>query len=136
MTSWPLCTAFIACDGSLMQISSNNALSSVIGCSFGGDGSSTFAMPDTREAENSLTGFSYYICTSGVYPSHGDSGTEDSNYILGTLILVSFNYGTSFTWRCDGRSLSISDNTALFSLIGTSYGGDGVVVICLARSYG
>jgi microcystin-dependent protein len=32
---------------------------------------------------------------------------------------------------CDGRRLPIAWNQALFSLIGTSYGGDGVTTFCL-----
>lgn len=33
--------------------------------------------------------------------------------------------------KCDGQLLSIASNTALFSLLGTSYGGDGVTVFGL-----
>lgn len=32
---------------------------------------------------------------------------------------------------CDGRTLSVSTYQALFSLIGTSYGGDGTTTFCL-----
>lgn len=36
------------CDGSLLQISTNTALFSLIGTTFGGDGRATFALPDLR----------------------------------------------------------------------------------------
>ena len=36
------------CDGQLMAISSNTALFSLIGTTYGGDGRSTFALPDLR----------------------------------------------------------------------------------------
>ena len=36
------------CDGQLMAISSNTALFSIIGTTYGGDGVSTFALPDLR----------------------------------------------------------------------------------------
>lgn len=36
------------CDGQLLPISSNSALFSIIGTSFGGDGRTTFALPDLR----------------------------------------------------------------------------------------
>ena len=36
------------CDGQLLPISSNAALFSILGTSFGGDGRSTFALPDLR----------------------------------------------------------------------------------------
>jgi len=44
---------------------------------------------------------------------------------LGSLMLVPYNfapYGYAF---CQGQLMSISQNTALFSLLGTQFGGDG-----------
>lgn len=41
-------TGWLACDGSLQPISEYNALFSLIGTTYGGDGQSTFAMPDLR----------------------------------------------------------------------------------------
>jgi len=56
------------CDGSLLQINQNQALFSLIGTSFGGDGRTTFALPDLR-SKVPLTGQgSYYIALQGVYP--------------------------------------------------------------------
>jgi microcystin-dependent protein len=37
-----------ACDGSLLPISENDALFALIGTTYGGDGQSTFALPDLR----------------------------------------------------------------------------------------
>jgi microcystin-dependent protein len=39
---------FAMCDGSLLAISQNDALFNLIGTTFGGDGQSTFALPDLR----------------------------------------------------------------------------------------
>ena len=36
------------CDGSLLPISENDALFNLIGTTYGGDGQSTFALPDLR----------------------------------------------------------------------------------------
>tara|TARA_R110002073_G_scaffold233329_2_gene394525 strand:+ start:12452 stop:13036 length:585 start_codon:yes stop_codon:yes gene_type:complete len=36
------------CDGQLLPISSNTALFSILGATYGGDGSTTFALPDMR----------------------------------------------------------------------------------------
>jgi len=36
------------CDGQLIAISSNNALFSLLGTTYGGDGRTTFALPDLR----------------------------------------------------------------------------------------
>jgi len=39
--------------------------------------------------------------------------------------MVGFNFAPSGWAFCDGSLLSISQNSALFNLIGTTYGGDG-----------
>ena len=44
---------------------------------------------------------------------------------IGEIITVGFNFCPRGTLEADGRLLSISENTALFSLFGTFYGGDG-----------
>src|SRR5690348_14134915 len=38
--------------------------------------------------------------------------------------------------QCDGQLMSISQNTALFSLLGTTYGGDGRVTFGLPNVQG
>ena len=44
---------------------------------------------------------------------------------VGQLMPVGFNFAPSGWARCEGQLLSIASNTALFSLLGTTYGGDG-----------
>jgi len=44
---------------------------------------------------------------------------------IGEIRLVGFNYPPREWAFCDGQLLSISENTTLFSLLGTTYGGDG-----------
>lgn len=41
------------------------------------------------------------------------------------IVMVGFNFPPRGWAQCDGQLLSISQNTALFALIGTFYGGDG-----------
>ena len=48
-----------------------------------------------------------------------------SEPFLGQLMPVGFNFCPRGWARAEGQILSISDNTALFSLLGTTYGGDG-----------
>ena len=53
-------------DGRVMTITGNLPLFAVLGANFGGDGKTTFALPDLRAvAPNGLT---YMICTQGVFP--------------------------------------------------------------------
>lgn len=45
---------------------------------------------------------------------------------LGEIRLMAFDYDTADGWLlCDGRLLPISENMALYSLLGRRYGGDG-----------
>lgn len=54
------------------------------------------------------------------------AGTLTSNApFLGEIILAGFNFAPYGYARCDGQLLPISQNTALFSLLGTTYGGNG-----------
>jgi hypothetical protein len=59
-------------DGRLLSIASNTALFSLLGTNYGGDGRTTFALPDLRDvAPKSRNGraLNYFICTEGVFPS-------------------------------------------------------------------
>lgn len=50
---------------------------------------------------------------------------------LGEIRLVGFNHAPTGWALCNGQSLPISQNSALFALLGTSYGGDGVTTFAL-----
>ena len=54
-----------------------------------------------------------------------------SNPFLGEIKLVSWNLAPRGWAFCNGQILAISQNTALYSLIGTMYGGDGVTTFAL-----
>lgn len=58
-----------ACDGSLLPIAENDALFALIGTTYGGDGQTTFAVPDLR----------------GRLPVHQGAGPGLSNYVLGGM---------------------------------------------------
>ncbi|HEY2616922.1 MAG TPA: tail fiber protein [Acetobacteraceae bacterium] len=48
-----------------------------------------------------------------------------SDPFLGQVIAVGFNFAPVGWHLCDGSLLPINQNTALFSLLGTTFGGDG-----------
>lgn len=50
---------------------------------------------------------------------------------LGQLMLVPYNFAPNGWAQCDGSLLQISQNTALFSLLGTTFGGNGVTTFAL-----
>ncbi len=58
----------------------------------------------------------------GIQPAHA----QGSAPYIGEIIYVGFNFPPNGWHLCDGALLSISQNSVLFQLIGTTYGGDGV----------
>ena len=52
---------FAFCEGQLVNISNYQALFTLLGTTYGGNGTTTFALPDLREAEKSLGGARYII---------------------------------------------------------------------------
>jgi microcystin-dependent protein len=50
---------------------------------------------------------------------------------LGELRLMSFNFPPKSWAQCNGQLLSIAQNQALFSLLGTQYGGNGQTTFAL-----
>jgi len=54
-----------------------------------------------------------------------------SEPFLGQIMLVGFNFAPQGWAFCNGQLMSISQNTALFSLLGTTYGGNGTTTFAL-----
>ena len=50
---------------------------------------------------------------------------------IGEIKMVGFNFAPIGWAFCDGQLLSIAQHTALFTLLGTTYGGDGVTTFAL-----
>ena len=175
-------------DGQIMNISDNDALFSLIGTTYGGDGRYTFGLPDLRGrvpmgvgsgpgleyvrwgqksgVENvTLTesqmaghhhswncgegtymtgdagsgvshtnmqptlGMNYIICLYGVFPSQG-SGYIYGDF-MGEVCLFAGNFAPRNWAFCHGQLLPISQNQALFAILGTTYGGDGETTFAL-----
>jgi len=55
------------CDGQLLPINEHSALFSILGDTYGGDGRTTFALPDLRASE--VQGVKYIIALEGMFPS-------------------------------------------------------------------
>jgi microcystin-dependent protein len=175
-------SGWMAANGQLLSIASAPDLFSLIGTTYGGDGNTTFALPDLQgrlavgASQSNLLGTEYgaesVTLTDATMPAHvhslpssgftdptGGGGAFDNdqpslaiNYLIATAgifpprdccgIDPSFNYlgeviGFAGTvaphgWLlAQGQLLSISQNTALFSLLGTTYGGNGINTFAL-----
>lgn len=68
----------------------------------------------------------YMIATTGIYPSDGVGGPHGgSEQALGEIRLFAGTQVPNGWASCEGQLLPISQNTALFSLLGTTFGGNG-----------
>ncbi len=189
------------CDGQQLKIADHEALYSVIGTAYGGDGHKTFALPDMRgrimvhrgrgfnrgerggseiasiSAEQvpghshtanpvnltggrSYTGTSVSVVTSPrpisaltaapetiAAPAGGDNAHDNIQPYLCVHFIIALSGDMEPVsllepfigevrlfagaviprgWlRCDGQSLTVAENPELFSVLGTTYGGDG-----------
>jgi hypothetical protein len=57
---------YLPADGRTLEITTNTALFSLIGTNYGGNGTTTFALPDLRKAAPDDT--QYLICVTGIFP--------------------------------------------------------------------
>ena len=56
------------CEGQILPIAQNTALFTILGTTFGGNGTTTFALPDFRD-KSTVRGVTFIIALQGVYPS-------------------------------------------------------------------
>jgi microcystin-dependent protein len=88
------------------------------------DGSNWIAeQPAATSAASNMQpwlGINHVIALQGIFPSR--NGPDP---YIGEIMQVGFNFAPRGWALCDGQLLSISQYTALFSLLGTTYGGDG-----------
>ncbi len=63
----------------------------------------------------------YVIGLFGIFPSRNTANQP----FVGEIYLMGCNFAPQGFATCDGSLINISTNTALFSLLGTQYGGDG-----------
>jgi microcystin-dependent protein len=59
-----------------------------------------------------------------------------ADQFLAEIRLVPFNFAPTSWAFCNGQVIPIAQNTALFALLGTTYGGDGKSTYCLPNLSG
>lgn len=62
---------WLLCNGATLQVAQNQALNSLIGQTFGGNGTTTFNLPNltgTAPVTSPSQPMAYYIAVSGLYP--------------------------------------------------------------------
>src|SRR5262245_43693430 len=162
---------FMEAAGQLLQIADHEALFQLIGTTYGGDGMTTFQLPDLRgrtivgtsaqlplgattgqvqsfvsnanlpvsaggggqpidNHEPSLA-LTYLISLQGIFPSSSSGGVDPTQQYLGEVVAFAGGFAPKGWAVAQGQILSIIQNTALFSLLGTQYGGDGRTTFAL-----
>ncbi|WPU55733.1 tail fiber protein [Stenotrophomonas acidaminiphila] len=54
-----------------------------------------------------------------------------SEFFIGQIMMAGFNFAPKYWALCNGQLLPINQNQALFSLLGTQYGGNGTTIFAL-----
>jgi microcystin-dependent protein len=113
------------CDGRMLQVMNNQALTSLIGTMYGGDGAREIGLPDLRGRTATGGGplqppvgmslpMTYMIAAEagGAWP------------ILGAIGLFAGNFVPAGWLAADGSPMTIPQNVPLFEAIGTAFGGN------------
>ena len=109
---------WMECNGDTISINDNTSLYSLLGTRFGGNGSTTFALP---KLDSPVEGARYCIATTGIFPSQ--SGQSFTAY-LGQIELFPYTFVPGGWARCEGQPLQVAQNNALYAIIGNAFGGD------------
>lgn len=82
--------------------------------------------PQNGDNMQPYLGVNYIIATQGLFPSR-----NSAEPYLGEIFLFAGNFAPRGFAFCNGQLLPISQNSALFSILGTTYGGDGRTTFAL-----
>lgn len=96
-----------------------------------GDGS--WVIPTATATQSVL----FLMVKTGIYPSSGGGGGQ-SDFFIGQIIPFAGSSSSvpADMIECNGQLLNIQQNQALFSLLGTTYGGDGITTFALPNLNG
>lgn len=125
-----------ACNGALLSIADHDQLFALIGNTYGGDGTTTFALPNLTNKYAIHTGGGYSVGAAGTAPCGLSSpvtltslialtSTDDSMAYTGEIRTFAFNFTPTGWLPCDGALLNTGRYQTLYALLGTTYGGDG-----------
>jgi microcystin-dependent protein len=115
-------------DGSLLPISTNTRLFSVLGTRFGGNGTSNFGLPNIPTPGD---GTHFIISVVGRYPPQNT--TDASGEYVGQVTMFAGTFAPSGWHAADGSILPISANQTLFNVLGSKFGGDGKSTFALPK---
>ena len=126
---------WVPCDGHTLQINRAQALYALMGATFGGNGMTTFAVPNLPPVGGSI---SWYIAVDGQFPDISCDAVSPQYPVRQSLAayiasVIYLGFEQSQAARacgvvvCRGQSIPVNNGwIALFSLIGDTFGGDGI----------
>jgi len=121
---------WMRCDGKELEIQKNFELYNLLRTRYGGDGVYKFALPNLIEEGKQLdSGINYYIFTNEYgkhpkYPKENSVSNDKNISYLGEIDMFALTYAPEGWKTCQGQTLEIRKNEALYSLLGTKFGGD------------
>jgi microcystin-dependent protein len=104
------------CDGSILPISENESLFMMLGTTYGGNGESTFGVPDLR----AITPKNCNYCIA----VRGNFGDQRYEGIVGETFFAASEPSQRNVKDCAGQSLAKSSYMMLDRYMGTRFGGD------------
>lgn len=110
-------SGWLYCHGQLLSIAENDALYFLLRNKFGGDGQTTFALPDLRNA--APPEYHYCIATKGYFKPNNYEG------LLGETFLSFDASSAQNLLECTGQSLTKNQYPLLEVFMGTRFGGSG-----------
>ena len=129
-------SGWMPCQGQLLPIGSNTPLFSLLLTTYGGDGETTFGLPNLAALQAERGTLQYCIAVQGAYPGHPEPKEEAaacapeeaalSQPFVGEIRNFPFNFAPAGWLACEGQIVSTEQLPALFAAIGTTYGGDGM----------
>jgi microcystin-dependent protein len=108
---------WVFCDGRLLSIDQNDVLFTRLRNTFGGDGESSFGVPDLRAI--APKNCQYCISLFGEYKP------DVYQLLLGQTMISAFSLDARGMLECAGQSLLTAQYRTLETLMGNRFGGDG-----------
>jgi microcystin-dependent protein len=141
----------------MLPLSQQIPLFEAIGTVFGGNGQTTFALPDLRgrtvvgagqgatatialgqvveagpDTPVACVGCNYIVNVGGqLAPNQGQGGFPNSASVLGEVVAFAGSSVPAGWLPADGREMLVAGNEALFEVVGTTFGGDGATSFAL-----
>ena len=117
---------WVAADGRSLSVTRAAKLFAVLGTTFGGDGTTTFKVPDIPAPK----GTKFWVCANGDAWRTGAESPNTCTYSQVVLWASATKLPSNYL-PADGRLLRVDDSQILYSVLGTTFGGDGINTFAL-----